>query len=77
MAYRTGKLCLIVSPVILAVVWANNNKPASVSDRLPPIETFLAKPIDLENINVWVPAQKTGPVINRSCRPKKNCSFSC
>jgi hypothetical protein len=77
MAYKTIKSCLILSPLILAVVWATNNKPASVSGRLPPIETFLIEPIDLENIDVWVPAEKTGPVINRSCQPKKNCSFSC
>jgi hypothetical protein len=47
------------------------------SSQLPPIETFLLQPADLENVSIWVPAEKAGPVINRSCGPKRNRSYSC
>lgn len=77
MVYRAAKICVVVSALVIAVVWAKNMEPASVADRLPPIETFLAEPIELENVSLWVPAQKTGPVINRSCQPKRNCTVSC
>jgi hypothetical protein len=45
--------------------------------RLPPIETFIIEPIEVEQISIWVPAAKIGPVINNSCRTKKDCSYSC
>jgi hypothetical protein len=44
---------------------------------LPPIETFFLQPIDVESVSIWVPAEKAGPVINRGCVPKRNCSYSC
>lgn len=75
--YRFAKLCLVVSLLHIMIALADDNQAASVSPQLPPIETFLLEPIELENISVWVPADKTGPVINRSCQPKNNCSFSC
>jgi hypothetical protein len=76
MVHKIAKLCLFVSLLHIVIVLADDNQGASVS-QLPPIETFLLEPIELENISVWVPADKTGPVINRSCQPKNNCSFSC
>jgi hypothetical protein len=33
---------------------------------LPPIETALLGPIELESISIWVPARKIGPTINRA-----------
>lgn len=77
MAYRITKLCLIVSPLILSVILANDDEPTSFSDWLPPIETFLVEPIELNNVSIWVPAYETGPIINRGCQPKNNCLFSC
>ncbi len=76
MVHKIAKLCLVVSLLHIVIVLADDNQRASVS-QLPPIETFLLEPIELENISVWVPADRTGPVINRSCQPKNNCSFSC
>jgi len=43
---------------------------------LPAIETFVIEPIAIENVSVWIPAAKSGPFINRSCRIKENLTFS-
>lgn len=43
---------------------------------LPAIETFVAEPTVIENVNIWVPAARSGPFINHSCRTKENLSFS-
>lgn len=34
------------------------------------VETFVYIPPDIENICIWVPADKVGPLINRACRAK-------
>lgn len=41
-----------------------------------PIETVILKPVQLETIDIWVPAVKTGPFINRSCRAQQNLTNS-
>jgi len=51
-----------------------NNGRAEVN--LPPIETFVVEPTAIENVNIWVPAARSGPFINRSCRIKENLAFS-
>ena len=43
---------------------------------LPAIETFVIEPTAIENVSVWIPAAKSGPFINRSCRIKENLTFS-
>ena len=43
---------------------------------LPAIETFVTEPTVIENVNIWVPAARSGPFINRSCRIKENLVFS-
>jgi len=43
---------------------------------LPALETFVAEPTAIENISIWVPAARSGPFINRSCRIKENLEFS-
>jgi len=43
---------------------------------LPAIETFVTEPAVIENISIWVPAARSGPFINRSCRIKENLAFS-
>jgi len=69
-------LGLVMSLICFKLILADNNQPASNSLRLPPIETFVIEPIELENVSTWVPAAKIGPRINRSCRANKNCSYS-
>ncbi len=63
--------------ICLAIAAASEKPAASISPDLPPLETFILEPIQLENISVWVPAGKIGPTINRSCRPKEDCSYTC
>ncbi|MFC1676499.1 hypothetical protein ACFL3G_05490 [Planctomycetota bacterium] len=69
-------LCLVILIVCSGVVSVGNGQATVSSLQLPSIETLLLEPIELENVSVWVPASKEGPVINRSCRPQKNCSYS-
>jgi hypothetical protein len=74
---RFAMLCLVVSLICSITILADDDQARSDPHQLPPIETFLLEPVELENISIWVPAGRTGPFINRSCRPKKNCSYSC
>lgn len=75
--YNFVKLCLTASLLCTMVILPDNNQTESVSQLLPPMETFLLEPIEVENVSAWVPAGNSGLVINRSCQPKRNCSFSC
>ncbi len=62
-------LCLTVAAV--------NSEGSCEPPGLPPLETFVMQPISLDSISAWVPADKSGPVINRSCRPRRNNVYSC
>ena len=42
------------------------------SDTLP---LYIIEPVTCRGVEIWVPAIKQGPIINRSCRPRKNCNF--
>jgi hypothetical protein len=77
MIFRFVRLWVALLLVYVAVALADDNKDKPIARQLPPIETFLLEPVTMENVSFWVPAEKTGPVINRSCRPRENCSFSC
>ena len=77
MMYNFAKLCLTVLLLCTVVVLPDDNRAESISQSLPPLETFLLEPIEVENVSAWVPAGNSGPLINRSCQPKRNCSFSC
>jgi hypothetical protein len=70
MRHKITKSVSIILIIITVVSLAEDKK-------LPHIETFVIEPIELEHINIWVPAAKVGPVINNSCRTKEDCSFSC
>ena len=43
---------------------------------MPPIETVCLEPVNIENVSIWVPAVKSGPFINRSCKPRGNLGLS-
>lgn len=64
----------IVMFLILGVVCLAENGRAGLD--LPAIETFVTEPTVIENVSVWVPAARSGPFINRSCRIKANLAFS-
>jgi hypothetical protein len=55
---------------------ADAGKQGSKKTTLPDIKTFVVMPPEIENVCVWVTADKIGPLINRSCRTKGNCSYS-
>ena len=64
----------IVLFLIISVTCLADNGRGSLD--LPAIETFVTEPIVIENISMWVPAARSGPFINRSCRIKKDLTFS-
>lgn len=69
----TGLVILVAHSSVLS---ATSKSAPSEPLELPPIETFGLGPFNLENISIWVPAAKCGPVINRACQPKMNCVYS-
>lgn len=77
-------LVFIVIIVLLSVIIFTANKTQDKSDipeifdvsKLPPIETFIIEPITIARVDMWVPAAKTGLLINRSCQPKLGNLFS-
>lgn len=77
--YKIKNICFILSIIPAAIALADmDEKPTtSVSPQLPPLETLIIEPIELEHISVWVPAAKAGPFMNQSCRPQTNRSYSC
>jgi hypothetical protein len=77
MGYNMTVLCFLALLTHSESFLADANNTASHSQQLPPVETFLLEPMELENIRIWVPAAKTGPLINRSCRPMTDCLYSC
>ncbi|MHC4153905.1 MAG: hypothetical protein ACYST6_03105 [Planctomycetota bacterium] len=68
--------CLILCAISIGIVAANDRRTTSGLTQLPPMETLLLEPIELENTSVWVPAAKVGPEINRSCRMRTGYSHS-
>ncbi len=69
-------LTIIVLLVCISVINAGINPDRKIEDDSIPLETFIIKPIDLEHLDIWVPAAKAGPIFNRSCQPRRNCSYS-
>jgi hypothetical protein len=49
--------------MLIGIIRANGRRAASDLSQLPPMETLLIEPIELENISVWVPGAKVGPEI--------------
>jgi hypothetical protein len=74
MIYKIVKVSFVISVVLATTVLADDE---SVAKQLPPLETFIIEPVEMEHISIWVPAVKAGPFINKSCRPEINCSYSC
>lgn len=76
--YRLASMFSLV--VLLAcsiIILADSDQAMPNSPRWQPIETFLLDSIELDTVSLWVPAGRTGPVINMSCRPKNDCAYSC
>jgi len=47
-------------------------------DRRPsaPLETLLLEPVEMDSVAFWIPADKYGPTINKSCVPRRNCLYA-
>ncbi len=69
-------LSLITVLACISVIKGGLNPGRQIEEDSIPLETFLIKPIDVEHLDIWVPAAKVGPMFNRSCRPRLNCSYS-
>lgn len=63
--------CLAVLPAFSLIIFANDSKPRPNPAQWERIETFFLEPVELENIRLWVPADKIAS-INQSCRPRKD-----
>ncbi len=57
------------------ITLAADNQLSLNPPQLPPLETFLIEPVNLENISIWIPANKAEPLINREHQPKVNCLY--
>lgn len=69
--------CLLALSVCCIIILKNGYGATSEQQQLPPIETFILNPIELENLCFWAPAGKIGPVINNGCGPKLGCISTC
>ncbi len=65
---------LLVMLIAFPHITAEETEPKVLE--LLPIETILVEPIGLTNINIWVPAAKAGPFINKGCTEKSGCLYS-
>jgi len=44
---------------------------------LEPLEIFVVGPMEQNHLAIWIPANKMGPEINRSCRTRTGCQYNC
>ncbi len=71
--------------LLCGMVLLGSSGPALSEDRscgveppgLPPMETFVLEPMESECISIWVPADRSGPQINRACGTRTGCLYSC
>jgi hypothetical protein len=62
---------LTATALCLSAAERKDEAPSQAPDG-PPLETFVLQPVSIESIGVWVPADKSGPIINRSCGTRRN-----
>jgi hypothetical protein len=68
--------CLVVIIACSNAVGTDEYAVTSAGLEVPPIETLLLPPVELEHISLWVPAAKFGPEVNWSCQAKTGNSHS-
>jgi len=72
-----GCTSLICGAMYLASAAAGDDSAVSPGTiDLPSVETFVLEPTDLDRLCIWVPVEKTGPIINAGCQPRENCYYS-
>jgi hypothetical protein len=62
--------------ILLVAILTICTKAVFAADRQSAIETILLEPVEMENMQLWVPADTTGAMINRACTTKTNCPYS-
>ncbi len=73
---RLIMFCGLTSTALcLSAAGRRDEAPSRVADR-PPLETFILQPVSVDSISVWVPADRDGPIINRSCTARRNGVYS-
>ena len=70
------RVCILLILTIAVISTAVLPLRAETNPALPPVEVCIFEPVLIENISIIVPAVKSGPFINRSCRIKENLAFS-
>ena len=71
--------------LLCGIICLGNSEPAIRPERpsgvqppgLPPLETFVLEPMDSECVSIWVPADRSGPIVNRACGMRRGCLYSC
>jgi hypothetical protein len=76
MKNKLAGLCLVITIACSNLCMADECAPTPAKVHLPPIETLLLQPVQLEHISLWVPAAKFGPETNRACEPRIGNSHS-
>jgi hypothetical protein len=74
--YELNILSLVVLCIYPTTLLGEGSQATLDSSQLPPMETFILGPIELESVSVWVPAARDGPKVNSSCNPQTNCLYS-
>ncbi len=67
---------LFAPPLCLSLP-AGNSPSAPATPAPLPLETFILPPVSLDSMSIWVPADRVGPLINRSCTGQRNRLYSC
>lgn len=63
--------------LLVKIAYPDTALSTTLQQELLPLETFIIEPIELEQVSIWVPADKSEPAINRSCRVRGNCQYTC
>jgi len=78
MKYKQGLTIAVVAlGLLVKISMSGSGSFPHEQITLPLLETFIVEPIELDQLSIWVPADKNGPAINRSCRLRGNCQYTC
>jgi hypothetical protein len=73
---RLIMFCGLTSTALCLSAVGQADQTLSQAPDLLPLETFILQPISIDCIGVWVPADRDGPIINRSCTARRNGVYS-
>jgi hypothetical protein len=67
----------LLAPALCLSLPAETSHSSSAAPAPPPLETFILPPASLNSMSIWVPADRVGPLVNRSCMGQANRLYSC